>query len=389
MSVHERRATLDAALESRLHDLGPALDGEPDPAFRAATRARLVAMAAVRTPAPPPVSGWRRVLALRADTAAPRRRPRLAVGLAGAALAITVLATLVAVSTGARPGDVLYGLKRGTEQTQLALAGDSRGRTLLQFAGTRLAELDGLRADGDSSLAVGTLRTMNQETTEAASLLTTRAVATRSSAPVEALASWTNGQRAGLVALQPRLPAGARPAAAHSLDLLARVGVRASAMTTALACPTEPATTGRDALGPVPAPCAAPSFGPPAGTGGSGAPRASLPPPVPATGSAGAPAGTGGRAGGGASGAPSGSPGTAAAPSPGPVGGSAGAGVPSTPPLVDVPPPSLPLPLPTPALPSLPLPGSAPTASTGSPGAPPSGPVSGICLPPLVTLGDC
>ena len=58
MSVRDR----EDAVVARLHALAPHLDGEPDPAFRAATRARLVAMAAVRTPAPPPVSPLRRLL---------------------------------------------------------------------------------------------------------------------------------------------------------------------------------------------------------------------------------------------------------------------------------------------------------------------------------------
>ena len=52
-----------------LHRLAPHLDGEPDPAFRAATRARLVAMAAVRSPEPEPVSGLKRLLDSRAGDA--------------------------------------------------------------------------------------------------------------------------------------------------------------------------------------------------------------------------------------------------------------------------------------------------------------------------------
>jgi hypothetical protein len=375
-AVRERRATADAALETRLRGLGPALDGEPDPAFRAATRARLVAMAAVRSPAPAALTGWRRLLSLRADTA-PRRRTRLTAGLAGAALAITVLATLVAVSTGARPGDVLYGLKRGTEQTQLALAGDARGATLLQFASTRLSELRGLRGDGDTALAVATLHTMDRQTTEAASWLTARAVTTRSSAPVAELADWADGQRAGLASLRPRLPEGARPAAAHSLDLLTRVGVRADAVAKALTCPAGPVTKGSDPLGPLPAPCAPPSSGSPAGTGGSGAPRGSLPPvSAPAGRTAGN--GTGPGASGTTAGAgPTGVPGT------GPIGGNTGGAAPTTPPLVNVP------------LPTLPLPGSPVTGPAGSTGAsgsvspPPPAPVPGVCLPPLITLGNC
>ena len=109
MTVRDR----EDAVIARLHALAPHLDGEPDPAFQAATRARLVAMAAVRTPAVPPVSPVRRLLA--EGVAAPGRwRTRLTAGLAGAALSVTAVAALVAVAADARPGDVLYDLKRGT-----------------------------------------------------------------------------------------------------------------------------------------------------------------------------------------------------------------------------------------------------------------------------------
>jgi hypothetical protein len=146
VSAHDRSGLArEEMVVARLRELAPHLDGEPDPAFRAATRTRLVAMAAVRTPAPPPVSGLRRLLAARAvDAASARWQARLTAGLAGAALTVTAAAALVAVADSARPGDVLYELKRGTEQTQLALAGDARGRTLLDFASTRLDELAAL-----------------------------------------------------------------------------------------------------------------------------------------------------------------------------------------------------------------------------------------------------
>src|SRR6478609_2104964 len=141
MNVQDR----EDAVVARLHALAPHLDGEPDPAFRAATRARLVAMAAVRSPEPEPVSGLKRLLAARPDeTSRPRWRARLTAGLACAALTVTAAASLVALAGNARPGDVLYGLKRGTEQTQLALAGDAKGTTLLGFASTRLDELEQL-----------------------------------------------------------------------------------------------------------------------------------------------------------------------------------------------------------------------------------------------------
>jgi hypothetical protein len=371
-AVRERRATADAALESRLRALGPAVDGEPDPAFRAATRARLVAMAAVRTPAPVPVTGWRRLLTLRADTTAPRRRTRLTAALAGAALAVTAMATLVAVSAGARPGDVLYGLKRGTEQTQLALAGDSRGQTLLEFASTRLSELRGMQGDDDASLAVATLHTMDQQTTEAASWLTGRAVTTRTSAPIDVLSDWTRGQRSGLVALQPKLPEGARPAAAHSLDLLTAVGARAGALAVAVSCPAGPATHGKDSLGPIPAPCPAPSPGSPGGSGTSGGAQGTVPPPVPGT----APhSGAGGSRPGS-----TGGPGAGSGAGSGSAGGGTGVIVPTTPALPTLPLPTLPVPLP--------LPGSD-AGSSGPTSTPPSAPLSGICLPPVITIGNC
>ena len=191
-----------------MHALAPHLDGEPDPAFRAATRARLVAMAAVRSPEPEPVSGLKRLLAARAGTpSAPvaqpahrrprRRRPDRDRG---------------GVARGAGrqrgPGDVLYGLKRGTEQTQLALAGDARGTTLLGFASTRLDELEHLveapsalpaaggaagaggtvlAAGADPELVISTLETMDDQTTEGTAWLTDRAVTTADGAPLDDL----------------------------------------------------------------------------------------------------------------------------------------------------------------------------------------------------------
>ena len=102
------------------------------------------------------MSGLRRLLTSRAgDRVRAPWRSRLTAGLAGAALTVTTAASLVALSDGARPGDLLYGLKRGTEQTQLALAGDARGQTLLGFASTRLDELEHLVEDPNALPAVG------------------------------------------------------------------------------------------------------------------------------------------------------------------------------------------------------------------------------------------
>jgi hypothetical protein len=287
---------------ARLERLGTVLDGEPDPAFRAATRARLVAMAAVRTPAPEPVSRLRALLSARADDVAPVRwRSRLTAGLAGAAMTVTALAALAAVASSARPGDLLYGLKRGTEQTQLALASDStRGETFLDFASTRLGELRTLVDDGTTAAPVAgaangtgldivaagaspdlllqTIHTMDAETTDGAAWLDGRSVSTRDAAPLDRLTTWAAGQKAGLAALQPDMPAAAAPALADSLDLLAKVSSRATALQTSLDCASGPSVTGTDTFGPVPAACVVP---PPAA--GSSTGSTSVPPNVAGT----------------------------------------------------------------------------------------------------------
>ena len=92
-----------AGVVTVLQELAPSLEVEPDPAFRAATRQRLVAMAAVRTPEPVRPSRLRRLLAARAsDAPASHWRTRATAGLAGAALTVTSLATLVAVAVAFR-----------------------------------------------------------------------------------------------------------------------------------------------------------------------------------------------------------------------------------------------------------------------------------------------
>ena len=397
MSVRDREGARDDMVVTALRQLAPHLDGEPDPAFRAATRARLVAMAAVRSPAPEPVTGFKRLLAARAEDAAPARwRTRLTAGLAGAALTVTAAASLVALASGARPGDVLYGLKRGTEQTQLALAGDSRGQTLLDFASTRLDELetlvddpgalpaadaaagDGLTvlaAGADPELVISTLETMDDQTTEGTAWLTDRAVTTAEQGPLDDVTTWVTAQTDGLAAIAPELPDAAGAAVSHSLALLDQVSARAEGLQVALTCPSGPAVGSADALGPTPAACvpAAPES-PSESTGvpGAGSPPAGVTPQVPAT----TP---------GASGVP-GAPGSEGT-------GSGGLPVPGTP----TTPGGLPIPLPS--LPS--IPGLPPLSGTSDPDGDTSGPVGDVtdglsdglgdvlCRPLGLLLGDC
>jgi hypothetical protein len=314
---------------------------------------------------------------------------------------------------------VLYGLKRGTEQTQLALAGDSRrGQTLLDLASTRLDELeylvsedatalpvDGAPVGGTSvvlaagpgtDLVLQTLGTMDAQTTDGAAWLAQRSVTEDDARPLDDLADWVAGQSDGLSALTGDIPQAARSAFDDSLRLLTAIGTRTDGLRTALDCPAGPATTGSDDLGPLPVPCPpAPAPGgatpgPTAGIGGSGG----TPPAGP---TAGAPGGTSGGAGSTGSGSTgsgstvSGANGSSSKGSPGGTGGSPGGAVPSGVPSLPVPGGGLPTPslpsvdLPTTVVPPLPvpLPGSSPTAAPPSPGLD-----VGVCLGPL-TLGSC
>jgi len=393
VSVHQR----EDAVVARLQGLAPHLDGEPDAAFRDATRARLVAMAAVRTPEPAPATGLQRLLAVRAPDVRPSRwRSRLTAGLAGAALTVTALAGLVAVAEGARPGDVLYDLKRGTEQTQLAVAGDARGQTLLDFASTRLDEIEELLGDSgtalpatpagaaagtvsaagaDPALLLETLRTMDEQTAEGSVWLTERAVRDRDAQPLGDLAAWAAGQSGELAALQPRMPEETTAAVGQSLALLNEIGGRTDALDAALACPGGPAVAGTDRLGPVPGPCQTPGTAPPGTSGGATEPGTGAVPEAttPET-------------------AAPGQPTDPATPAPGVPGTSGGQSTSSVP---------VPVPTPTPGgglVPSLPLPlplpgntgGGAATTTTSPPVVqlPPVGPIT-LCLPPLATVGNC
>jgi hypothetical protein len=416
------RSPAEAALVARLEALSTEFAAAPDEQVRAATRARLVAMAAVRTPTaggarrpPARVGPLRRLLTGTPDAPAPRWRTRLTAGLAGAALTVAALAGLLAGAQGARPGDLLYDVKRGGEQTQLVLAGNSRrGPTLLHLASTRLDELGdlvgvqpdadavvatapsggelGLASGPDVDLVLDTLHTMDAQTTAGTSALTTRALQRSDADALHTLTGWAARQRAGLDRLADAVPPGARAALTVSQDLIDRVGARGTGLGQALDCPGGPSTAGTDELGPRPAAC--PPV--PETTATTAAPPSPTAVAPPATGSAPEtlPAGTSAT---GTSAAGAVAPGTTA-----PAATTAAAPratVPratARPPGITVPVPSPPFPLPSLSLPSLPavpgLPG-APTSSARatSSGAgvslPPVAPGVSVCLPPLVTVG--
>jgi hypothetical protein len=414
------RATEEGVV-ARLEALSTEYAATPDEEFRAATRARLVAMAAVRTPEPagrrPSVRAvaLRRLLAGATDAPAARWRTRLTAGLAGAALTLTALGGLLAAAQGARPGDLLYDVKRGGEQTQLALAGDSqRGQTLLDFASTRLDELSelvgvqpnadavvgtspsggeaGLAAGPDVGLVLTTLQTMDEQTTEGTAALTSRAVEVSDAGALSVLTGWAAHQRSGLGELSTAVPAGALGALTASAGLIDRVAARSTALEQALGCAGGPSTEGTDDLGPLPADCApvppassaapSPAHSSVPGTVSSGSSTASS---VAATGTTTPGATTGTSTGATSTGATS----TGATPTGTTSAPSRSSSLPSTSLPATSAPPTSSLPgLPVPSLPSLPTVTGTPSSSSGSLiSVSPPVPGLSVCAPPLITMG--
>ncbi|HJR18286.1 MAG TPA: DUF5667 domain-containing protein [Actinomycetota bacterium] len=81
-----------------------------------------------------------------------RRGMRLvAASLAAGMILVLGAGSAVAASSSALPGDTLYGVKRAVERVSLAMHRDpgSRAELQLQFAATRLAEIDALLAAGE------------------------------------------------------------------------------------------------------------------------------------------------------------------------------------------------------------------------------------------------
>lgn len=266
--------TVDAELADLLTRVR-ALRGLPptrdlDTATRDRMRRRLVAVAAVR-PAPSLESA-----PVRRPVPARRRWwPHRAV-LAGSAVAVVLAATGVGVaSTGAMPGNPLYGIKRGTESARLATAGSgtARGQLLLEFAGTRLTEAG--RA-GDGAQAVAALRAMDAQTVAGVRLLDMTAVEGRNAHPLDVVEDFLARQRPHVVTMLADEPAPqARAAAAAALALLDRVQGRVEALKDSLSCAAPGGTISTDDLGPLLIPCGTPA------PGGATAPTAAPAPTAP------------------------------------------------------------------------------------------------------------
>jgi uncharacterized membrane protein YgcG len=311
-------ATVDPAPAPRAH-------------FRAELRAQLVAVAprlvdesaAETAPAPKAAARPARQGAGRSILAG----FKLGRPLAAVACTVVVLALLlggaVFISKKALPGDALYGIKRASENAQLALAQspDARARLNLTFAGNRLDEVQDLLPKGNGvasvsphvvALVTSTLSSADSDLMKASQTLGEQAVQNNSAAPLETLTNWAPGELTKLNAIMQRLPAGpARDHVQTTYALLSSAMNRAAALQSEVGCSCLHSTPSDD-LGPIPCSvCTLPTT--PAGPGQTGTPvtpgQTSTTPgttttPIDNTGTIGGGV-VGGSSGGSSSGAPS------------------------------------------------------------------------------------
>ena len=205
------RSIRDASLES------------PDGQFAGVLRERLMAEA-------PHALSPQRVVHVR-----PVRDP-MATGTPGRqrlAAASAVLAVaggsfgLVTASAQALPGDALYSVKRGVEQTDLALQrGDgAEGRTNLQHAGERLAEVEAMVEDGtvdsqESALAAEALEDFTSQADAGARELLEAYANGRDASAITEISDFSLASSSSLAGLSKALPQSTGPAYAEAAGMV-------------------------------------------------------------------------------------------------------------------------------------------------------------------------
>ncbi|WP_019549533.1 DUF5667 domain-containing protein [Streptomyces sulphureus] len=140
----------------------------------------------------------------------------IAVGGLGLTVAAGTLGGVAAASTGALPGDSLYGVKRGMEDLRLDLARDdaARGALLLDHASTRLHEAQRLLERDrsgpldDSSVTEirSALSGMHEEAKEGHHLLSSAYRRDGDIARIRSLSAFAGQHRSGWARVEERLP---------------------------------------------------------------------------------------------------------------------------------------------------------------------------------------
>ena len=280
----------------------PAAAG-PSPDFRAALRQRLVAVATVQGVGQPQSAAAR----IRAAGITWNFQRRMAI-VAGSAAAMTAIAGVGIGASRSLPGDAFYGVKRATEDVQLALTTgqEAKGKRHLEFARTRLHEVEALVGRNSAltdfmpghvgalghlsdaaktSTIVSTLQDMDAETRAGAEDLLAVYADNGSAEVLRALDSFTRSQFSDLRDAVPDLPTAAQPRAERSLSLLAVVAERTRAAARGSGYTPTPGTTsspsGHRSSTPTPTRTSTPGPGRSGGSTASTAPSTSTTPGLP------------------------------------------------------------------------------------------------------------
>lgn len=189
---------------------------EPSTEFRTALRARLMAEAVdvlVNQPAAPTPVRVR-------TTTSPYRR-RLA-GLAAAVVASVGSVGMIASSASAIPGDMLYPVKRGVENFQIAFHRDdaSRGEYRLQQARERLAEAQALDSRGDAERLAATLEDFTAQAESGTDDLFAAYESDQTDTNIETVNNFVADASMSLASLSSAVPTDARDSFTSATTLL-------------------------------------------------------------------------------------------------------------------------------------------------------------------------
>lgn len=169
-------------------------------------------------------------------TLPPRTRGRRERRLVAAASAVVLLGGTAGMATAAQsalPGDALYPVKRGIEKAEagLSLSSAGRGRDLLQQAGARLDEAQGLIDQGSSATTPQVPRTLasfTDQAREGADLLLASYRDSRDPRAVVTVRDFAAARLAGIEAMSATAPAEARPGLRDAAHELQRIDAEAS-----------------------------------------------------------------------------------------------------------------------------------------------------------------
>jgi hypothetical protein len=239
LGVRKRAEELDAAVEGRtaraelrpeLHELLRVVSAlrmrevpEPRAEFSASLRERLVAEAASYAHQDAGLSIPQRTHG--------RRERRLAIAATSFVL-VGGSAGMAMAAQNALPGDALYPIKRGLEKASTGLAGSDagKGRSLLEQADSRLAEVEGLIADSDTpSYRINdTVRDFTTQAASGAQAILASYDESQDPAVVEDLRTFTEDSLTTLQQLGQIAPADSQDVLAQAAETLMNIDRRAA-----------------------------------------------------------------------------------------------------------------------------------------------------------------